>query len=94
MIRPKYLIVYDITKNKLRRKVQKELEKYGFRWQYSTYYCEIPKKQLNFVKEKLDGYMDKSDSIIWIPLTDKLIHDIDFMGNFKFKIKKGEINIF
>jgi len=94
MIPKKYLIVYDISQDKYRKKIQKELEKFGSRWQYSTYYCEMDNKQLNTVKEKLKDFMEKTDSIITIPLNDNLIEKIDFIGKFQFRIKQGEINVF
>lgn len=36
-----YLIIYDITDNKRRRKVSKILEKYGIRIQFSAFECEL-----------------------------------------------------
>ena len=34
-----YIVSYDITSNKLRRKIAKELENYGVRVQYSVFEC-------------------------------------------------------
>lgn len=36
-----YIVSYDISSNKLRRKVAKELENYGIRVQYSVFECDL-----------------------------------------------------
>ena len=90
----RYLIIYDISNNKKRRKIQLQLEKFGFRWQYSTYYCEVSPRQITEVRNNLIKIIDKTDSIIWIPLTIKLIKPMDFIGKFKFEIDEINMKIF
>ena len=36
-----YIVSYDISSNKLRRKIAKELENYGIRVQYSVFECDL-----------------------------------------------------
>ena len=42
-----YIVSYDITSNKLRRKIAKELENYGIRVQYSVFECDIDVSRFN-----------------------------------------------
>lgn len=53
-----YIISYDITSNKLRRKIAKELENYGIRVQYSVFECNIDKTRLKEVYTKMVHLMD------------------------------------
>lgn len=54
-----YVISYDLSNNKLRNKVAKELENYGRRVQYSVFECRISKKQMEQLYEKLLPIMQK-----------------------------------
>ena len=42
-----YIVSYDITSNKLRRKIAKELENYGIRVQYSVFECDLDVSRFN-----------------------------------------------
>jgi len=53
-----YIISYDITSNKLRRKIAKELENYGIRVQYSVFECDISKAKLKEAYVKLVHLME------------------------------------
>ena len=53
-----YLISYDITSNKLRRKIAKELENYGIRVQYSVFECSLDKTRYREIYSKLIRLMD------------------------------------
>lgn len=48
-----YVISYDISSDRLRRKISKTLEGYGKRVQYSVFECEIEKKRYDRLYEKL-----------------------------------------
>ena len=50
----KYLVSYDITSDKRRRKVVKILEGYGFRVQYSVFECELSSKQFKELSKRLE----------------------------------------
>lgn len=41
-----YLVSYDITDNKMRRRIANELENYGLRVQYSVFECRLTKTRL------------------------------------------------
>ena len=53
-----YIISYDITSNKLRRKIAKELENYGIRVQYSVFECNLNKTRLKEVYAKMVHLME------------------------------------
>lgn len=48
-----YVISYDITSDRLRNKIAKELENYGRRVQYSVFECRITAKQFEKLYQKL-----------------------------------------
>lgn len=56
-VRNMYLISYDMSTDKLRNKVAKELENYGKRVQYSVFECDISPKQLKILYGKLTKIM-------------------------------------
>lgn len=57
-VRKMYVISYDITSDRLRNKISKELENYGRRVQYSVFECRIEEKQFQRLYEKLLLLMD------------------------------------
>lgn len=56
-----YVISYDLSNDKLRNKVAKELKNYGKRVQYSVFECHISKKQMIQLYEKLLLIMQKEE---------------------------------
>ncbi len=54
-----YVISYDLSNDKVRGKVAKELENYGRRIQYSVFECRISKKQMQQLYTKLLLIMQK-----------------------------------
>ena len=65
------VISYDISNNKLRRKIEKTLKNYGIRIQYSIFNCHITVVQKIKIQTSLDSLLKKycnlisdSDSII------------------------------
>lgn len=54
-----YVISYDLSNNRLRNKIAKELKNYGQRVQYSVFECRISKKQMEQLYEKLVPIMQK-----------------------------------
>lgn len=54
-----YVVSYDLSNNKLRNKVAKELENYGRRVQYSVFECRISKKQMEQLYKKLLPIMQR-----------------------------------
>lgn len=57
-----YIISYDISKDKKRRKISKELENYGKRVQYSVFECELDKKRFEELYKKLVFQMGNEES--------------------------------
>ncbi|MCR5105801.1 MAG: CRISPR-associated endonuclease Cas2 [Eubacterium sp.] len=53
-----YLVSYDISSDKRRRKIAKELENYGKRVQYSVFECNISKGKYKKMYAKLLNLMD------------------------------------
>lgn len=52
-----YLISYDLSNDRLRQKVAKELENFGRRVQYSVFECHITHKQLHDLYGRLASIM-------------------------------------
>lgn len=66
-----YLLAYDISNDKIRRKVEKVASEYGIRIQYSCFYCPIDKKTVLALLLRLNKIIDtKADSIIAVALAE------------------------
>lgn len=48
-----YIVSYDISSNKLRRKIAKELENYGIRVQCSVFECDLDNERYQEMYQKL-----------------------------------------
>jgi CRISPR-associated protein Cas2 len=62
----KYLVAYDISNDKNRKKLGDILEEFGFRVNYSVFEIELNKTKLNKLLKKIDEqklYNKKQDSI-------------------------------
>lgn len=53
-----YIVSYDISSNKLRRKIAKELENYGVRVQYSVFECDLDNDRYQEMYQKLIRLMN------------------------------------
>jgi CRISPR-associated protein Cas2 len=58
-----YIIAYDISKNKKRKKISEILDKYGERINLSVYECMMTHKQKENVIEQIATIMDKNDIV-------------------------------
>ncbi len=56
-----YLISYDITDNRIRGKIAKELSGYGQRVQYSVFECRITEQQYRELYQKLVILMQEEE---------------------------------
>lgn len=56
-----YLISYDITDNRIRGKIAKELSGYGQRVQYSVFECRITEQQYKELYQKLVILMQEEE---------------------------------
>jgi len=68
-----YVISYDITENHLRRKVSKILGSYGNRVQKSVFELDLNAKQLLYVINLIQQYIEPNDSIRCYPLCEQCI---------------------
>ena len=50
-----YAVVYDISSNSERRKIEKILKDYGFRIQKSVFECRLNKRMKSELMERLEG---------------------------------------
>jgi len=66
-----YLVVYDVSDNKVRGKVSNLLFKFGQRVQLSCFEVELSPKELKTLVEKISKLIDlDSDCVIFYPLTE------------------------
>lgn len=85
----KFLVGYDIKKDKERRVITKILENYGIRWQYSVFCCDFSIADKRKVIEKFDKIINpKNDSVFIIPMANSVINSGDYLGNIKNTINQ------
>jgi CRISPR-associated protein Cas2 len=76
-----YMVSYDITANDSRRRVQKILEGFGERVQYSVFECAISESQYKRLTEKIASTIDKeSDSVRYYRMCNGCRKNIEFYG--------------
>jgi CRISPR-associated protein Cas2 len=65
-----YVIAYDVTNDKRRKKVVKLLEKFGKRSNYSVFECMVTDSQLAIIRKSLLAIIDTKDcdSIAFYPI--------------------------
>ncbi len=62
----KYLVVYDISDNKRRRKLFKFLLGYGINVQLSVFEVFLDKNSLNFVKKEIKKIINPKEDVVYI----------------------------
>lgn len=68
----RYIVSYDIEKDKIRRIVSEIISDFGVRVQYSVFECELTIKKAAILRNKLAPFINKkSDSVIFIPFCGK-----------------------
>lgn len=84
----KFLVSYDITSDRTRNKTAKILEDYGVRIQYSVFECNMVKKELTELTNKLvDLISKKTDSIFILPICENCYNKKLFIG-VEYSIKQ------
>ena len=79
-----YVIVYDITDDKRRKKVADLLEGYGARVQYSVFECVLNKGQYRQLKNCLIKCINlEEDSIRIYPIVKNTLHKVENWGKGK-----------
>ena len=63
-----WMIAYDISDQKTRREVSKNLQNHGLRVQYSVFECRLKKTQLLTLRKQLSKLIESTDTIRWYPL--------------------------
>ena len=88
-----YLIGYDIADPKRLRRVAKVVSGFGSRVQYSFYHCMISNSQKKRMKSLLQKEISEDeDQIIILPITDRQLKEMEFMG-FKINLQNEGIII-
>ena len=76
-----YVIVYDITCDKRRKKVSDLLEGYGQRVQYSVFECILSQSKYSELQKRLRKQVKSSeDSIRFYPLSKHTFNQIETWG--------------
>jgi CRISPR-associated protein Cas2 len=76
-----YVISYDISCDKRRKKVSDILESYGHRVQYSVFECYLTKKKLKQLKKQLKRLINiAEDSLRFYPLSEHTFSQVEIWG--------------
>ena len=75
-----WMVAYDISNHKIRRRVSNHLQDHGLRVQYSVFECRLNKKQRLQLRETLSDLIEKTDKIRWYPLCNWCEADIHWQG--------------
>jgi len=77
-----YIVSYDIADDTRRRRIQKILEGFGTRVQYSVFECEISELQYKDMKTRIVAVMDgEFDSVRFYNPCASCSGKTDFVGN-------------
>jgi len=77
-----FMISYDIVNDLQRRMVQKILEGYGDRVQYSVFECELTESQQRRLREEISQHIDeKVDSVRFYSLCRECVRAVEWLGN-------------
>lgn len=74
------MVSYDIKDDIIRRKVQKIMEGFGEKVQYSVFECLLTDSQYKLMKDKLQSVISSSDSVRFYLLCDSCYKKIEFSG--------------
>lgn len=76
-----YVIAYDISDDKRRKKISDLLEGYGQRVQYSVFECLLTKKKYKELQDRLQRvFQPGEDNIRFYPLSKSMSENIDVWG--------------
>ena len=79
-----YMVCYDISDDGRRREVQKTLEGYGKRVQYSVFDCDISDLQYRTLRDEILSRIDRdADSVRFYPLCNACSGKIEYRGDRK-----------
>ena len=85
-----FFVAYDITIDKIRRRLVKHLENYGHRIQYSVFCIRVTDRELFELKRSIEELTapDKEKSVIFIPgefahIEEIIPRNLDIIGDVK-----------
>ena len=77
-----YIVAYDITSDKRRRKVHKVLSGFGQWTQYSLFELFLSDKELVLLQNKLEKLLnEEKDSVRFYPLCSACIKQVETVGS-------------
>ena len=76
-----YMVTYDISSNKRRKKVADLLEGYGRRVQYSVFECALPAGKYQELQKRLRSRVKlEEDSIRMYPISQQMLQQVEVWG--------------
>lgn len=76
-----YLVVYDITDDKRRKKIADILEGYGVRVQYSVFECVLNVKQYRDLTKRLKRvFKQEEDNLRFYPISNHTLRGVETWG--------------
>ena len=76
-----YIVVYDITCDKRRKKIADLLKGYGQRVQYSVFECVLPIAKYRELQRKLESKLNLAeDNVRFYPLSQHTLTNIETWG--------------
>lgn len=76
-----YLVVYDISDDKRRKKIADILEGYGVRVQYSVFECVLNVKQYRDLKKRLQKvFKEEEDNLRFYPISGHTLRQVETWG--------------
>lgn len=63
-----WMVAYDISDDRIRRKTRRALSNHGTRVQYSIFECFLDGREKLALQVQLAGLIEQGDSIRWYPL--------------------------
>jgi CRISPR-associated protein Cas2 len=76
-----WLVCYDIADPKRLRKVASVCEDFGYRMQYSVFFCRLSPTELVRLRSRLYDIIDLTeDQVLFLPLCAKCVNAIEAIG--------------
>lgn len=88
-----YIITYDISDDKRRKKVSDLLEGYGRRVQYSVFECVLEPAKYKELQKRLRQRVREEDSIRFYPLSRHTLQNVEVWGGAPITPPPGSVII-
>jgi CRISPR-associated protein Cas2 len=76
-----YLVTYDVSCNRRRRKISDLLEGYGQRVQWSVFECQLSARKYQELRDRLQPRVQPEDSIRFYPISGHTVGTIEVWGS-------------